>query len=72
MTQCEAIMAYLKAHGRITPMDAYYHLGITRLAARVSDLRRSGVPITTVTRRVKTQYEHDTTVAEYRLEEAHE
>lgn len=44
MTQCERIIEYMKTHGSITARQAY-HLGIMRLASRISDLRRAGVKI---------------------------
>lgn len=44
MTQCERILAYMDAHGGITQMDAN-RLRITRLAARIYDLRKRGIDI---------------------------
>lgn len=43
MTQREEILNYIKEFGSITPMDAFYDLGITKLATRVSEMRRDGV-----------------------------
>lgn len=43
MTQKEEILQYLKDHGSITPMDAFYDLGITKLATRISEMRREGI-----------------------------
>jgi len=45
MTQNEMILKYLRDHGRITTYDAFRH-GITRLSARIYDLRKKGVQIT--------------------------
>jgi len=45
MTQCERILAYMDQHGGITQMDAN-RLSITRLAARIYDLRQRGIEIT--------------------------
>ena len=45
MNQNDRLLAYLKRHGRITPLDAWKHLGIYRLAARVSDLKKRGFVI---------------------------
>lgn len=44
-TQAERILTYIDEHGSITPMDAFKDLGITRLAARIHDLRRDGFSI---------------------------
>ena len=42
MTQCEQIMDYLHQFGSITPMEAFADLGITKLATRVSEMRKDG------------------------------
>ena len=39
----------MKNHGSITTMDAFRELGITRLSARISDLKSMGIGIVTVT-----------------------
>ena len=41
-TQTKKLLAYLKRHGSITPMQALTELGIMRLGARVYDLRAAG------------------------------
>jgi len=46
MTQHELILAHMDTYGSITPMDAFMDYGITKLATRVSELRRQGVSIT--------------------------
>lgn len=43
MTQQERIIKYLENHVAITPFEAFQELGITKLATRISELRRSGV-----------------------------
>ena len=45
VTQCERIVQYMNDFGSITPLDALSDLGVMRLASRISDLRKSGVPI---------------------------
>ena len=42
MTQCEQIIDYLHKFGSITPMEAFADLGITKLATRVSEMRKDG------------------------------
>lgn len=44
-SQNKRVYEYMKQNGTITSMDAIKKLKITRLAARISDLRHSGVPI---------------------------
>ena len=42
ITQKQRILHYISEFGSITPMDAFNDLGITKLATRVSELRRDG------------------------------
>lgn len=43
MSQKEQILLYIKTFGSISPMDAFADLGITKLATRVSEMRRDGI-----------------------------
>ena len=45
MKQTERIMRHLEAFGSITQSEALAEYGIARLASRISDLRRQGIPI---------------------------
>ena len=45
MTQCEKIIKYMEDFGSISTMEAFSDLGITRLASRIHDLTRMGIPI---------------------------
>lgn len=40
--QNNRVLEYMKTNGSITTMDAFKDLGITRLSARISDLRADG------------------------------
>ena len=42
MTQCEQVLAHIKTHGSITPLEALQLYGCMRLGARVWDLQREG------------------------------
>lgn len=44
-TQCELILAYMEKHGGITQLEATDAIRCSRLAARISDLRKVGYPI---------------------------
>lgn len=42
MTQKELIAKYLDDFGSITPMQAFHDLGITKLATRISEMKKDG------------------------------
>lgn len=69
MTQTERVLAYMKEYGSITSLEAMNHLGVMRLASRVSDLRRQGVPIEREITKAKNRYGEDTSFARYKLKE---
>lgn len=48
-TQTTKILNHLMKYGHITAADAWEKYHIMRLAARITDLRREGVPIITNT-----------------------
>ena len=68
MTQEKRLLQYLKDHGSINPMVALQELGIFRLAARVNDLRKSGVPITSKSTKAKNRFGETCRVATYYME----
>lgn len=41
--QCQRIKNYIDRFGSITPMEAFTDLGITKLATRVSEMRKEGI-----------------------------
>lgn len=43
MNQYERILQYINDFGSITPMEAFSDLGITKLATRISEMRRDGI-----------------------------
>lgn len=43
MTQGERVINYIERFGSITPMEAFSDLGITKLATRISELRKAGM-----------------------------
>ena len=46
-TQCKIILVWLKERGEISAKIARQLCGCERLAARINDLRRHGIPIKT-------------------------
>ena len=43
MTQAKRVIEYIEKFGSITPMEAFMDLGITKLATRISELRKEGM-----------------------------
>lgn len=65
MTQKERILQYMKDFGSITQAQAFYDLGVYRLAARISDLRADGYPIKAVQKSGKNRYGETVYFSEY-------
>lgn len=70
MTQCEAVLEFMRIYGEITQKDAY-NMDIYRLASRINDLKREGYEIHTEYKKVKTRY-GVTQIAVYRLGDSDE
>ena len=68
-TQCDMVLDYMKEFGSITTMEAFRDIGVTRLSARISDLRFRGYKIKKEPETVKTRYGKTTTVARYRFKD---
>lgn len=43
MGQAERILKYIHDFGSISPMEAFNDLGVTKLATRVSEMRKQGI-----------------------------
>lgn len=69
MTQTERIMEHLNQHGSINAMVALNEYGIYRLASRISDMKKSGVPIRKRMVKAKNRFDEPVAYAEYSLEE---
>lgn len=41
-SQSDLVLAYIRAYGSITTLEAFGNLGITGLAARINDLTKAG------------------------------
>ena len=70
MTQKEAVLEWLKTDGSITSMEAFEHLGITRLSAVVFDLRKLGYAISSEDMTITNRYGKQVHFSRYKLEEA--
>lgn len=66
-TQCGLILNHLKENKGITSLEAIQLYGITRLSARIHDLRDMGVKIISKPKKVLMRTGKTTTVSEYSL-----
>lgn len=65
MTQREAIIKYITEFGSITPMEAFADLGITKLATRISEMRKDGMIFKIETVKSKNRYGKTVHFAKY-------
>ena len=68
-TQCDYIMMYLTEYGTITTYEAFTELGITRLGARISEMRRKGINIIGASETRKNRFGKKVSFMRYRLGE---
>lgn len=69
MTQRDAILNYINEFGSITPMEAFADLGITKLATRISEMRKDGMQFKIETVKVKNRYNKTVAFAKYSFAE---
>ena len=67
MTQSERVLRHLQDYQTITSAEAMQEYGIMRLASRVNDLRKDGVPIVTEVVTGCNRYGERTRWARYRM-----
>lgn len=56
MTQKQMVLDYMKQHGGITAAEAFYKCGVSRLSARIWELRDDGVVIANQRIKAKNRY----------------
>lgn len=61
------ILEHIQKYGSITSMEAFEKYGITRLAARIKDLRDMGYDIDTIMMEGQNRYGESTRYAKYVL-----
>lgn len=67
MTQCERVLKHIQQYGTITTKQAYDLYGITRLGARIYDLKNQGYDIVADSVPVKNRFGEKAHVARYKL-----
>ena len=70
MKQSERILDYLNKFGSITPLDAFRDLGITKLATRVSEMKKEGIEFEQEYVKTKNRFNEEVSYMKYRLKEA--
>ena len=69
MTQGEMIIEYLERFGSITPFEAFRDLGITKLATRISEMRKAGMEFNKEYVTSKNRFGNPVTYMKYSLKE---
>lgn len=67
LSQCERILDYIAENGSITQIDALREFGCMRLASRISDLKRQGIPIKRKMETAKNRYGESVSYARYTI-----
>lgn len=68
MNQCEKIVFYIKTFGSISSMEAFQDLGITRLSARIYELRNDGYQFDEKFETAKNRFGESVTYKRYRFQ----
>lgn len=68
MTQRERILRHMRDYGGITQAEAFTEYGISRLGARIYDLKAAGVPIKSETVTGKNRYGEQISFSRYSIE----
>lgn len=66
-TQSDKILDYMERFGSITQYDALMDLGVMRLASRISDLKKQGIPIKSEMETVQNRFGENCYIKRYRL-----
>lgn len=69
MTQNEKVLRHMQDYGGISSMEAFQDYGITRLSARISDLRHAGHIISAKRQTSRNRYGDKVSFCLYWLEE---
>lgn len=67
MTQHKQILEYIAEHGSITPQEAFNFLGITKLATRVSEMRKKGIDFDITIKHGTNRNDNRMRYAEYKI-----
>ncbi|MDR0979479.1 MAG: helix-turn-helix domain-containing protein [Lachnospiraceae bacterium] len=65
MTQEQRVLDYIDKYGSITSLEAFQDLGITRLSAKIYNLKKDGYEVSDKTEKCKNRYGDDVTYKRY-------
>lgn len=66
-TQAKLVLRFMQEHGAITSLEAFMNFGITRLAAVIHMMRKSGLDVVTEMITTKNRYGQTCHVARYKF-----
>lgn len=66
-TQSERVKRYMEDYGSITQLEAIKDIGVMRLAARIGELKKTGVPIESSFEKVKNRYDEEVQIKRYSI-----
>lgn len=69
-TQAQRVIDYIRQFGSISQYEAFFDLGVMRLASRISDLKAQGYNITSKTEAVKNRYGERVYIKRYYINES--
>lgn len=72
ITQGQRLLQWIEEFGSITSYEAFREFGITRLSARIYDLRKAGYKVASTTETSINRYGDKVQFARYYLEEDNE
>ena len=65
--QIDMILRHMREQGSITQREALQDYGIARLASRINDIRKAGVPVLTIVETARNRYGAPVHYARYEL-----
>lgn len=71
-SQCTQIIEFMKKYGSITQDDATEKIGCKRLAARIADIKKRGIPVESVMEAGINRHQRPVRYARYRILEVNE
>lgn len=68
-TQVDRVIAYMKQFGSVSTLEAFKDLGVTRLSARIFEIKQRGYKVKSEPIKAKNRFGEDVRYFRYSLEE---